>query len=176
MSPFDIGDITLPEYHGFIRDGHENTCLWIDANRIIAEILWGDNTAIDEVRLWEKAEKVLIEGKYSIVLRYKRESNDEAYPAVVLGFDISEENDVIIRHIQGVKQNRISYRFSSSFDTFGYFVKLIEENFTKKWIRVWLPAVPTNLDSASYGAQSPYKYEQLRKKLETLNASISEIK
>jgi hypothetical protein len=89
-----------------------------------------------------------------------------------MGFDIDEHRNVIIRHIQWVRQNRTSYRFWSGFDSFGYFIQLIQQNFTAKGIKVYLPNVPTNLESASYAAQSPRKYEELQKKLETLNASI----
>jgi hypothetical protein len=49
---------------------------------------------------------------------------------------------------------------------------LIQQNFTARGIKVYLPNVPTNLESASYAAKSPIKYQELQRKLENLNASI----
>lgn len=171
---FDIWDLQIPEFDWYLRQPKDTNCKRLETKSIVAEILGWEKPAWAEIMGSDDGEKVLLEGDYSVVLRYKREKNKKHYPAVVMWFDTDEKWNIIIRHIQWVKQNRISYRFWAWFDTFGYFTELIKQNFTDKWLQVSLPVVPTNLEWASYSAQSPIKYQELAKKLDTLNASILE--
>lgn len=171
---FDISDISIPPFEGYTRNPRDKGLLQIDIKNIIAEILGWEYGAWNEVQKSFKWSEIPLEWEYAIILRYKREKDKKTYPAIVMGFDIKKDtNSIVIRHIQGTKEKRIAYRFASGFDYVWYLVKLIQENFTEKWIYVYLPNVPINLESASYWAQSIKMYDALRIKLETLNARIN---
>ena len=170
----DIWNIYIPAFEGYTRVPHDTNCIWINTRNIIAEILWWEHLASIEIQDSFKWKDILIEWEYAIVLRYKREKDNQTYPAIVMWFDITDDSEIIIRHIQGTKQKKIAYRFASSFDYVSYLITLIRENFTDRWVHVSLPSVPTNLEWASYWWGSFQMYHDLRRKLEILNASIKQ--
>lgn len=169
---FDIHDLHLPEYEWFTRKPRAHECQMIDTKRIIAEILGWEQDARQESMGSKYNQQNTLAGQYAVVLKYKREKDNETYPAVSMSYDIDTDGNIIIRQIQRAQNKKISFRFHSSFDSNKYFLKLIEENFTQKGIKVFMP-IPEGLDGAWFRSTAIQEFEDIQRKLENLNDSIS---
>ena len=122
-------------------------CQVIDTKRIIAEILGGNKDARQESMDSKYSQQNTLAAQYAIVLKYRREKDNETYPAVSMSYDIDTDGNIIIRQIQRAQNKKVSFRFHSSFDSNKYFLKLIEENFIQKGIKVFMP-IPEGLEAS----------------------------
>jgi len=168
-----IGDIKTPDFSPYTRIPNSINCKKLDTKRIVAEILWWERPASKEV-LWSfNWEQVTIDWQYAIVLRYRRERDGKSYPAVVMWYDIwDQNNEVIIRHIQKIPQKKIAYRFNSGFDCFSYFWNFMKQNFTDNGMKISMPIIPIWLDGCDHHSQLYVNYDQLRQKIEILNSTL----
>ena len=67
----------------------------------------------------------------ALVVRYQRESDGRYHPACVFSFEPHEDGLRVVQ-IQGSKDKSTAFRFGSSFNTSGFFLKFVEESFLKK--------------------------------------------
>ena len=114
-----LWEIETPDFSEFLQTPNNPTCKLIDVTKLKINIIIS----------WEKQENksLLIDWNFAFVLKYKW---DVAY---ILGFDFFE-NRVSINQLQWTKKRW--YRINSSIKILDYFVKLIEDSFLKKWIKV----------------------------------------
>ena len=169
---FDIHEIRLPQYEWFTRMPRAHECQVIDTKRIIAEILGGNKDARQESMDSKYSQQNTLAAQYAIVLKYRREKDNETYPAVSMSYDIDTDGNIIIRQIQRAQNKKVSFRFHSSFDSNKYFLKLIEENFIQKGIKVFMP-IPEGLEASWFRSTAIQEFEDIQRKLENLNNSIS---
>ncbi len=169
--PFDIWNLVLPEFDWFTRKPRAAECKVVDTQRIIAEILWGKTDAREESQKSDFSHENIIAGQYAVVLKYRREKDNKTYPAISMSYDLDDEWNVIIRQIQRAQNKKVSFRFHSSFDSNKYFMKLIQENFTDKWIKVFMP-IAEWMDWVWFRSTAIQEMEDIQKKLNNLNASI----
>lgn len=163
-----INNISIPEFDNYKTTPKNNMCQAIDTTRLMVEILWGLQPGQSEIDQSEFSSKVLIDGQYSLVMRYKREKDGSYRPACVLSFDQDDGGNISINQLQWTKDKHIWFRFHSSFRHVAYFIKLMEENFIKKWIYVKVKNIPEWLEWASYSSNAYKTYEVLRTALEGL--------
>lgn len=165
-----INNLTIPEFDNFKLTPKNNMCQAIDTTRLMVEILWWIQKAQSEVDQSEYSSKVLIDGDFSLVMRYKREKDGSYRPACTLSFDQDTEGNIYINQLQWTKDKHIWFRFHSSFKHIEYFIKLIEESFIKKWIYVEVKQRPDWIESASYSSQAFWNYNILRETIKRLNS------
>lgn len=165
-----INNLTIPEFDNFKLTPKNNMCQAIDTTRLMVEILWGIQRAQSEVDQSEYSSKVLIDGDFSLVMRYKREKDGSYRPACTLSFDQDTEGNIFINQLQWTKDKHIWFRFHSSFKHIEYFIKLIEESFIKKWIYVEVKQRPDWIESSSYSSQAFWNYNILRETIKRLNS------
>ena len=136
MKKTPVSELVLPDFEvkEFRLTPNNPICKVIDTTRLMVEVLWGMESAGTEIRDSDFSHKVLIDGQYALVMRYKREKDGTYRPACVLSFDEDEGGNITLNQLQWSHDKHIWYRFHSSFNQVGYFVKLIEESFIKKGI------------------------------------------
>lgn len=158
MRLFDT--LHIPEFHEFIVQPYNSTCPIIDSTRLMVEILWWLHVASGE--FWDSyfSSKMLLDGNYAIVVRYRREKDSIYRPTCAIGFD-ADESGVHIRQIQWSNDKHVAFRFHSSFNTPAFFLKVIEESFIKKWISVTVEPFPKWLEDVSYASKSRERYQIL---------------
>lgn len=156
-----ISNIKLPEYNPYIQKPHNSACKIIDSTRLMIEILWWINTSSYELSLSKWWEKILLDWKYSFLVRYKRESDETYHPSLVFSFNIDEKGNINIRQIQWTKQSKVAYRCNSSFDYINYFTEMIEDNFSKRWIYVYINKYQSWLDNAWNAEKAILRYDRL---------------
>lgn len=165
-----INNIIIPEFNNFKLTPQNSLCEVIDTTRLMVEVLWWIQRAQTEVDQSEYSSKVLIDGDFSLVMRYKREKDGSYRPACILSFDQDKEGNISINQLQWTKDKHIWFRFHSSFKHIEYFIKLIEESFIKKWIYVEVKSVPDWLEGASYWSKAFWSYSILRETIKRLNS------
>lgn len=129
MQPLD--HLYIPDFKEYIVTPHNKTCSVIDSTRLMVEILWWLRMASHEFSDSTFSSKMLLDGKYALVVRYKREKDGKYRPTCTLWFD-ADANWVHIRQIQWSNDKSIAFRFHSSFNSTAFLLKLIEESFIKK--------------------------------------------
>ena len=164
--------VEIPDFDTFLRTPRSTTCKPLDVNRIVVEILWWVKSASDEFLESSYPNSTIIGWENAIMLRYRREADESVRPTICLAFDVNEEWNIVVKQIQGTLDKKVAFRFWSSFDSVWYFMKLIDESFIKKWIRVELENIPEGLEAASNSSRASEMYEVVRRKFETLNTSI----
>lgn len=171
MKHTPVAQLVLPPFESkeFRLTPNNPICKVIDTTRLMVEVLWGMAPAGQEVKDSEFAHKVLIDGQYALVIRYKREKDGTYRPACVLSFDEDDQGNIMINQLQWSHDKHIGYRFHSSFNQVGYFLKLIEESFLKKWIFVEVKKYPNGIDGAVMKWGAYKNYEILQTALEWLN-------
>lgn len=172
ISPFNpLNQLVLPKFESkeFRLTPNNPICKVIDTTRLMVEVLWGMSPARQEVKDSEFGHKVLIDGQYALVMRYKREKDGTYRPACVLSFDDDDEGNIMINQLQWSHDKHTWYRFHSSFNQVGYFLKLIEESFSKKWIFVEVKKHPNGIDGAVMKWWAYRNYEILSTAIEWLN-------
>lgn len=173
-----LDHLIIPEFEKkeFLRTPQNKLCPTIDATRLMVEILWGLSEASGE--FWEStyASKMILDGKYALVLRYKREKDGAYHPACTLWFDEDALWNIQVNQIQWSKDKHIAFRFHSSYNSVAYYLQLLEETFLKKWIYVWVEAFPEWLEGASYLSNAHQSYHILRTALEWLNKKYGLVK
>jgi hypothetical protein len=127
----------------------------------MVEILWWVDTAIWEFKNSDFSSQMKIDWDYSLVIRYKRERDNICRTACALSFDLDEEWNICINQLQWSNDKKVSFRFHSSFNDIGFYAKLIEESFSKKWIYVYVTKIPVWLEWASYSSKAGVKYNTL---------------
>lgn len=170
-----INDIIIPDFNSreFKLTPKNSLCQAIDSTRLMVEILWWLEKAQSEVNQSEYSSKLLIDGDFSLVMRYKREKDGTFRPACILSFDQDNAWNIIINQLQWTKDKHIWFRFHSSFKHIEYFIKLIEESFIKKWIYVEVKNIPEWLEWASYSSKAFSSYNILRESIKRLNREYS---
>lgn len=171
-----LDNLVIPEFKECDLNPRNKFCLTIDTTRLLVEVLWWLDFSSEEFLNSSYSNKIILEWKYSLVIRYKRETDWKYHPACVLSFDEDEKWNININNFSGSKDKRVAYRFFSSFDSIKYFIKLIEESFLKKWIYVWIEDFPTWIEGASYSSNAHSNYELLRKTIKSLNFKYNNIK
>jgi hypothetical protein len=167
MQPLD--ELVIPEFKNYVVKPNHPACAIIDGTRLMVEILGGLESASSEFAGSYRSSKLIIDGKYALVFRYKRETDEKYHPACSVGFNLTEEGGVHIRHFQGSKDKRVAFRFSSSFETPEYLLKVLEESFMKKGIPVTVERFPDGLEGAADVHRANMKYERLRSLVEGLS-------
>lgn len=163
-----INDLKIPEFQNHKLTPRNPACIAIDTTRLWVEILWWITNADTEVKESDYASKILIDWKYSLIMRYKREKDGKTYPACTLSFNQEDSWNICINQLQWTK-TKVSFRFNSSFNTVSYYLKLIEESFTKKWIFVYVTDFPEGLEWASYWSNAINNYIKLKNWISILN-------
>ncbi len=163
--------LILPEFEKkeFLRTPQNKLCPTIDATRLMVEILWGLSEASGEFSESQYASKLILDGKYALVLRYKREKDGKYHPACTLWFDTDDFWNIQVNQLQWSKDKHIAFRFHSSYNSLAYYLQVLEETFLKKWIYVWVEAFPEWLEGAAYSSNAHQSYHILRTALEGLN-------
>lgn len=166
-----LDHLIIPEFEKkeFLRTPQNKLCSTIDATRLMVEILWGLSEASGEFSWSTYASKLILDGKYALVLRYKREKDGAYHPACTLWFDEDALWNIQVNQIQWSRDKHIAFRFHSSYNSVAYYLQLLEETFLKKWIYVWVEAFPEWLEGASYSSNAHQSYHILRTALEWLN-------
>jgi hypothetical protein len=162
-----IEHISIPEFSEFIVTPNNPACDIIDSTRIMVEILWWLSHAWDEIEGSTFSNRLILDGQYALVVRYKREKDGQYRPACTLSFDV-HENGVRIQQIQWSKDKKVGFRFNSSFHTSGFLLRIIEESFIKKWIPVTVEQFPKWLENAAYGSRAMSRYDSFRAGVEWL--------
>lgn len=165
----NINNISIPEFDNFKLTPNNDLCKAIDTTRLMVEVLWGLKPAQSEIGESEYASKILIDGDFSLIMRYKREKNWNYHPACILSFEQDNSGNIYINQFQWTKDKHIWFRFHSSFRHIEYFIKLIEESFIKKWIYVEVKNFPEWLEWASYSSKAFWSYNILRWAIKRLN-------
>ena len=80
---------------------------------------------------------LLIDGRYALVVRYKREKEEKYRPTCALSWEVENEK-IIIKQLQWSRDKHIAYRFHSTFQGVPFFLKILEQTFFQKWIPVHL--------------------------------------
>jgi hypothetical protein len=163
-----VNNLKIPEFKNHKLTPRNPACLPIDTSRLWVEILWWFNNAQSEINESELSSNVLIDGKYSLVIRYNREKNWKFYPVCILSFDENKWWDICINQFQWLT-NKVAFRFYSSFDNISYFISLIEESFSKKHIFISVKDNPDWLECASNWTNAYYNYSRLRNWINALN-------
>lgn len=149
-------DIRPISFQEFLRSPRNPLCPKIDANRLIVEFvsnLWGFDK-------WSLSSKILLWGEYSLIMRYKRESDGKYRPTCVLSMNFERER-VVVTQLQWSKDKHVAYRFSSSLDTVWYFGTLLEEAFIKRGISVEVERCPEWIEWVAHNSQAIDKYNTL---------------
>ena len=155
LAPLD--HIEIPNFQEFITKPRNPTCLIIESTRLIVEVLWGIKSASWEFSESKFSNKMLIEGDFALVIRYRREKDNSYRPTCVISFD-ARDDGIYIRQIQGSNDKNVAFRFHSSFNKMAFFLKVIENSFLKKWIPVTVESFPTWIENASYASQAREQY------------------
>lgn len=164
-----LDNIHIPEFKNHKLTPNNPMCQAIDSTRLMVEILWWTQYSQSEFEQSTYSNKLLLDWQYALVIRYKREKDDTYYPAVTLSMDSDEDDKISINQLQWSKIKWIAYRFLSTFDSVNYYLKLIEESFTKKWIFVYVK-VADNFYQNEWVSNNAYKnYDLLAKGIERLN-------
>ena len=167
MNPLD--HIDIPDFKEFIRIPSNELCQIIDATRLKVEILWWMKHASVEFEKSSYSNKVIIDGGFAFVMRYKREWDNTYRPACSIGYDVDDAGRIVINQVQGSKDGHIAFRVHSSFNTSAYILKLLEESFLKKGIPVYMKPFPTGMEYASHASKSIERYRVLQSALIGLN-------
>lgn len=164
-------NIVIPEFdkEEFNLTPNNALCEVIDTTRLMVELLWWVKHPQWEISDSDFSSKVLIDGEYSLVMRYKREKDGGYRPACILSFDQDNAGNIMINQLQWTKDKHIGFRFHSSFKHIEYFIKLIEESFIKKWIYVEVKNIPEWLEGVSYASQAHKTYQILSGTIHRLN-------
>ena len=155
LTPLDY--IEIPNFQDFIMKPKNPTCLIIESTILIVEVLWWIESASWEFSDSGFSHKMLIEGDFALVIRYRREKDNTYRPTCVISFD-TKDDGIYIRQIQGSNDKNVAFRFHSSFNTTAFFLKVIEDSFLKKWIPVKVESFPTWIENASYASQARERY------------------
>jgi len=164
-----INNIKFPELKNYLQKPNDPTCKIIDSTRLMIEILWWINTSSYEFNLSDGWEKILLDWKYAMIFRYKRETDEIYYPSFIFSFDIDDYGNICIKQIQWTKQRKVAYRYSSSFDSIKYITDMIEENFSKNWVYVYVNRFQSGLEDAWNTCRAFWSYERLDKEIRLLN-------
>jgi hypothetical protein len=130
--------------------------------------LWWLKPASEEFKESELSSRLLLDWQYSLVIRYRKEKDWKYYPACALSFDL-DENWIIINQLQWSKDKKISYKFNSSFNSVHFYIDLIEQTFSSKWIFVSVTPTPKWTEEFCNESEVIKKYERLRIWIEKLN-------
>lgn len=155
LTPLDF--LETPDFKEFVSTPNNPTCPIIDSTRLMVEVLWGLQSAPGEFADSEFSNKMLLDGDFALVVRYRREKDWKYRPACAISFDVVH-NWVHIKQIQGSNDKNVAFRFHSSFNTTAFFLKLIEESFIKKWIPVTVEKFPNGMENASYASKARERY------------------
>lgn len=161
--------LETPEFNDFLRPNSE---LSIEANRIILEILGSIKQAEEECMNGEFiSRRIVMGGKKAFLLRYK-DKKGQYRPVSYMSYDEDSEGNIHISEIQGTKERRVAYRFYATFDVFEFFLKLIEDNFTKQGKKVTIDTTPEGYEDIGKNSLAPERYIEFHKKLQILNSQI----
>jgi hypothetical protein len=164
-----IYNIQVPKFENYIRAPyHWEVCKKIDATRLLVEILWWLKPASEEFKDSDLSSKLSLDWQHSLVIRYKREKDWKYYPVCALSFDVNK-NGIIINQLQWSTEKKVAYRFSTYFNTVSFYLKLIEESFSSKWIFVSVVSIPKWTEEFCSELGAMKKYERLRMWIEELN-------
>ena len=161
-----FNDITIPEFDNYIRQ-QSNVWLQIESTKLMVEVLWWIEPAKTEFEDSSFSSKVILDWQFSLVVRYKKK-NWTYYPTCALSFNMDDNWNVVINQLQWAR-TKSAYKVSTSFMIVDFYVRLLEESFSKKWIYISVKSFPTWLENASYSSQAPEKYDLLRKRVMELN-------
>lgn len=164
-----VENLQIPEFNEFKLKPNNTLCTAIDSTRLMVEILWWLTKAPGEFGESEYSSKILIDWEYAIVIRYKREKDGKYHPACTLSFDEDESWNVVINQIQWSKDKHIAFRFHSSFNNLAFYMKMMEETFSKRGIYVYVKDIPDWLEWASYSSKAYNSYNILRTAIIGLN-------
>lgn len=165
-----IQNLEIPKFDGHTRQPRAAECKRVNTKRIIAEILGWEKDAREEIKESHFSEDILLDGSFAIVLKYKREKDERTYPAIFMSYDIDEDWNVLIKQVTRAQNKKISFRFNSSFDSIWYFLTLIRQNFTNKWIKVSMSR--EWMDGAWFRSHAVAERDIIIKELEKLNSGI----
>ncbi|MDD2871577.1 MAG: hypothetical protein PHS49_06315 [Candidatus Gracilibacteria bacterium] len=171
-----LDNIHIPEFKNHKLTPNNPMCQAIDSTRLMVEILGGTQYSQSEYEQGTFSNKLLLDGQYALVIRYKREKDDTYYPAVTLSMDSDEDDNISINQLQGSKVKGIAYRFLSTFDSVSYYLKLIEESFTKKGIYVYVKVADNFYENEGVSKNAYKNYDLLAKGIERLNTKYGVVK
>lgn len=165
-----LNNLIIPEFKEYITTPNNPCCKVIDTTRLMVEILWWLQSASNEFNGSELSNKLLIDWEYALVMRYKREKNNKFYPTCTLSFITNEDNSkVTITQLQWANAKSVSYRFHASFSNIDYYLELIEESFSKKWIYVGVSDYYQAIEGSSHISNISKSYEKLKIWVSVLN-------
>jgi len=161
--------IKVPDFNEFLTIPYNKACEVIDSTRLIVEVLWWLHEAKDEFWNSEFSNKLLLDWKYSLVIRYKREKDWSYRTACALSFDKDENGNIRVNQLTWSNDNHVAFRFNSSFNSVKFYTKLIEDTFSKKWVYVEVVDVPTWLENVANWSRANMTYTRLRNWINSLN-------
>lgn len=167
-----LNTIHIPDFKEFIVTPHNNSCALIDSTRLMVEVLGWLQSASWEFGSSSFSSKVLLDWRYSLVIRYRRERDNTFRPACAFSFD-SRDTWVHVQQIQWSNDKSVAFRFHSSFNTTAFLLRLLEESFLKRGIPVSTEKFPQGLENASYSSKASERYAIFRSAIEWLNAKYS---
>lgn len=164
-----LENLNIPEFKNHKQTPNNTMCQAIDSTRLMVEILGWLEYSQWEFERSTYSNKLLLDWQYALVIRYKREKDETYYPAITLSLDSDEDDNISINQLQWSKVKWIAYRFLSTFDSVSYYLKLIEESFSKQGIYVYV-SVKNNFYTNEWVSNNAYKnYDLLAKGIERLN-------
>lgn len=162
--------IEVPRFEEFAT---RHPTLHLDTQRLILEVLWDVDSAQQEYNSANLfAKSVAMWGRKAFMLRYKDPKTGNFFPVSYMSYDEDSEGNIHIHEIQGTRQGKVSYRVYSSFRVFDFFLKLVEENFTKKGKRVTIETAHYGMETIANVSNAAWRYEDFQKQLTRLNATI----
>ncbi len=164
-----MDQVEVPEFEDFLRMPRNQTLKVIDSTRLMVEILWRSNSASAEFSSSEFSTKMLIDWNYSFVLRYRREKDNKYRPVCTMSFNKENCWNINIQQLQWSNDKNVSFRVNSSFNKEAFYLKFIEESFSKKWVYVSLNNHPDWLEAAPHQSKAINNYERLRNWINSLN-------
>lgn len=164
-----LSGVSIPEFSEFKNKPQNELCVPIDSTRLIVEILWWLKPAGVEFQDSVFSSKIILDWNYSLVIRYKREKDNIYHPACTLSFNLDDNWNICINQLQGSNDRNVSFRFHSSFNHISFYIKLIEESFSKNWIYIYVVDFPKCLEWASYSSKAIDRYRVLSNVCQWLN-------
>lgn len=146
----------------------------LDTSRLVVEILGAQESAQKEFDSSNYfAKSIVFWGNKAFLLRYKDKKTQKYYPVAYMSYEEDANGDIHIIAIQWTKERKVSYRVYSTFRVFDFFLKLVEENFSRKGKKVTIDDMPDGLESVGEKTRASERYEVFQRQLWILNNWMS---
>ena len=161
-------ELKIPDFRNFLTNPHNPCCKIIDSTRLLVEIAGGIYHAEWEFSGGTYWNSLIIDGKYALIIHYKRESSNIYTPTCVLSWDTTDDG-IILKQLQWSRNKSVAYRFHSTFQSVPFFLWVLEQSFFQKGIPVKLEQFPTWVENWAHNSRAFSRYEQMAEWLRILH-------